>query len=275
MNSLIKPLGFLLLITILLSGLTTITNGPSLLPHNPVNDNHETNLNEWSDHSPSKGDGSPQLRVTSGSYTPDALVISMEPVSDFTSNITSGDVPLSVKFIDMSSGATSWAWDFDGDSLIDSTDAMFVHIYTTPGTYNVSLTATNPNGSDTKTITGYITAHLPETEPVMPVANFTSNVTVGLTPLSVKFTDLSLDAANVSWDVNEDGIEDSNASEFVYVYGVPGTYNVSLAATNSNGTDIKFDMLNAYLPEEIPEFPTIALPILSVLGLMFFLQRRK
>ncbi|NPE28548.1 PKD domain-containing protein [Methanococcoides sp. SA1] len=239
MNSLIKPLGFLLLITILLSGLTTITNDPPELPQNPGNDSHENNLTKWSDQPPSKDDGSPQIRVTSGSYIPKVLVVPMEPVSNFTANITSGDVPLSVKFSDMSSGATSWAWDVDGDGIMDSNDTMFVHIYTTPGTYDVSLTATNPNGSDTKIITGYITAYLPETEPVMPVANFTSNVTVGLTPLSVKFTDLSLDAANVSWDVNGDGIENSNMSEFVYVYNLAGTYNVSIIATNPNGSDTK------------------------------------
>jgi PKD repeat protein len=115
----------------------------------------------------------------------------------------------------------------------------------------------------------------PVTTTIMPVANFASNATGGIVPLSVKFTDLSSNATSISWDVNGDGVEDSNSSEFVYVYNSVGTYNVSLTAINSNGNDIKFDMLKSYSTEEIPEFPIIALPVLSVLGLMFLLQRRK
>ncbi|WP_177165235.1 PKD domain-containing protein [Methanococcoides vulcani] len=37
---------------------------------------------------------------------------------------------------------------------------------------------------------------------------------------------------------NGGGGEDSNVSEFVYVYVKPGVYNVSLTATNENDTDI-------------------------------------
>lgn len=115
----------------------------------------------------------------------------------------------------------------------------------------------------------------PVTATILPMADFVSNATGGVPPFSVMFTDLSQNVTSISWDVNGDGVEDSSASEFVYVYNTPGTYDVSLTATNSNGNDVKFDTVVANSPEEIPEFPTIALPVLIVLGLMFLLQRRK
>ncbi len=47
----------------------------------------------------------------------------------------------------------SFAWDFDGDGTIDSTDAIAEHVFTTAGTYPVSLTVTDDGGStDTLTI---------------------------------------------------------------------------------------------------------------------------
>ncbi len=59
-----------------------------------------------------------------------------------------------VTFTDASTGATSWAWDFDGDGTVDSTDQNPpAHTYTTPGTYTCRLTASNGHGSDTAEIT--------------------------------------------------------------------------------------------------------------------------
>ena len=50
---------------------------------------------------------------------------------------------------------TSWAWDF-GDSGT-STEQHPEHTYTTPGTFTVTLTVANGEGSDTLSIPGYIT----------------------------------------------------------------------------------------------------------------------
>ncbi|MDI3484567.1 MAG: hypothetical protein PWQ74_1154, partial [Methanobacteriaceae archaeon] len=48
-----------------------------------------------------------------------------------------------------------------------------------------------------------------EYEPVEPVANFTANPTLGVTPLTVQFTDLSTGATEWYWDFNNDTIIDS------------------------------------------------------------------
>jgi PKD repeat protein len=78
------------------------------------------------------------------------------PVADFTADKTSGQAPLSVQFTDASTGApTSWQWSFgDGTTSILRNPA---HSYEAAGTYDVSLTTTNANGSNTKTKVGFIT----------------------------------------------------------------------------------------------------------------------
>ena len=88
----------------------------------------------------------------------DISVISNEvpPTADFAGDPTSGTVPLTVAFTDLSAGnPTSWSWTFgDGGT---STAQNPSHVYNAIGTYTVSLTATNAFGSDTETKTGYIT----------------------------------------------------------------------------------------------------------------------
>lgn len=78
------------------------------------------------------------------------------PVANFVGSPTSGTVPLTVNFTDQSSGSpTSWSWTFgDGGT---STAQNPSHVYNATGTYTVSLTATNAQGSDGETKTGYIT----------------------------------------------------------------------------------------------------------------------
>ncbi len=71
------------------------------------------------------------------------------PTSDFMVSVMSGPAPLDVNFTDLSSQTPSgWAWNF-GDTGTSSLQHPS-HQYTTPGTYTVSLTATNVNGSHTR-----------------------------------------------------------------------------------------------------------------------------
>ena len=50
---------------------------------------------------------------------------------------------------------------------------------------------------------GQFISPLPTLEPVLPVANFSSNVTTGNTPLSVQFTDLSENATEWNWSFGD------------------------------------------------------------------------
>lgn len=72
---------------------------------------------------------------------------------------------------------------------------------------------------------------------ITPEAGFTSNVTTGMYPLTVQFTDLSSNALSWRWDLNGDGTIDSIVQNPVYTYGSYGTYTVSLNIGNSKGSD--------------------------------------
>lgn len=81
------------------------------------------------------------------------LVTVHEPVSaDFAGSPTHGPAPLSVAFTDLSTGAVdTWSWDF-GDGGSSSAENPG-HVYAAPGSYTVSLTASGPGGTDTRTST--------------------------------------------------------------------------------------------------------------------------
>ncbi len=78
------------------------------------------------------------------------------PVPGFSATPTSGPAPLTVTFDDESTnGPTSWTWIFgDGGTGAEQNP---VHVYSQPGKYTVTLTATNVYGTVTKTFTDHIT----------------------------------------------------------------------------------------------------------------------
>ncbi|MCZ6714899.1 MAG: FAD-dependent oxidoreductase, partial [Deltaproteobacteria bacterium] len=79
----------------------------------------------------------------------------LAPTADFSADVTSGGATLNVTFSDLSApSATGWSWNF-GDTGTSS-DQNPVHPYTTPGTYTVSLTATNASGSHTRVLPNLI-----------------------------------------------------------------------------------------------------------------------
>jgi PGF-pre-PGF domain-containing protein len=177
-------------------------------------------------------------------YHPLLEVYVVLPEANFNTNVTQGYVPLTVQFTDLSKYATGWNWDFgDGAS---SPDQNTMHTYTAAGNYTVTLTASNLNGTASKT--AVITALQPDQggneSTVLPVADFTANVTSGYYPLTVLFTDTSQNSISRSWDVNGDGVEDSNEASFVYTYNYRGTYTAKLTAINANGTNLKTATIN-------------------------------
>lgn len=76
------------------------------------------------------------------------LYVYARQFANFTATPTRGNVPLTVTFTDTSDASPiTWFWDF-GDGT-NSTVQNPAHIYTTAGTYNVSLRVWNDLGSDT------------------------------------------------------------------------------------------------------------------------------
>ncbi|AKB27475.1 cell surface protein [Methanosarcina siciliae T4/M] len=170
------------------------------------------------------------------------------PVANFTATPTSGDSPLTVQFTDESAGSpTAWAWDFDSDGNVDSTEQNPGHTYSDAGSYTVNLTVTNEDGSDSELKTDYITVSESST-PVEPVAAFTADVTNGTVPLTVNFTDKSTESpTSWAWDFDNDGSIDSTEQNPSYTYTSAGTYTVNLTVANAEGNDseVKTDYITA------------------------------
>jgi PKD repeat protein len=171
---------------------------------------------------------------------PDYIIVlpaTAPPVPDFSATPTSGLQPLAVQFTDLSTGGpiTSWAWDFQNDGTVDSTQQNPLYTYTSPGDYTVRLTVTSAGGSGTM-VFSYISV-LPSTVP--PVAQFTGVPTQGKSPLTVSFTDQSTGdlITSCAWDFQNDGVIDSTQENPTFTYTVPGTYTVKLTVTGTAGSD--------------------------------------
>jgi vibriolysin len=163
------------------------------------------------------------------------LVCAGPPVANFSGTPTSGGAPLNVQFTDLSSNdPTSWSWTFTGGTPSSSTLRNPSVTYNTPGTYTVSLTATNSAGSDGETKTNYISV----TAPQPPVANFTANTTNPTVGGSVNFTDTSTNTpTSWSWTFEGGTPATSTAQNPTITYNTVGTFDVSLTATNAQGSD--------------------------------------
>lgn len=80
------------------------------------------------------------------------------PFASFTASVVSGVAPLSVTFTDQSTDLpTAWSWSFETPSIVNSTVQNPTFVFTQPGTYSVTLIATNAAGSSSLTKTSYIT----------------------------------------------------------------------------------------------------------------------
>ncbi len=177
------------------------------------------------------------------------------PVANFTATPTYGDAPLTVNFTDASTGnVSSYAWDFNNDSIVDSTGQSPSHTYSTVGNYTVNLTVTGTGGSDSEVKTGYITVSEPL--PGTPVANFMANVTSGTVPMTVQFTDNSTgEPTSWQWDFDNDGVVDSTEQAPIYTYATVGNYTVNLTVGNTGGSDSEVKIEYIVVSEPLPGAP--------------------
>jgi PGF-pre-PGF domain-containing protein len=154
------------------------------------------------------------------------------PIANFTGNCTTGHQPLNVAFTDTSTGVrTSWAWDFGDGNTSQSQNPE--HEYSAVGSYSVTLTVANEEGSNQTRKENYITV-LPQP----PSANFYSDVTSGNAPLKVQFCDTSTGApGSWNWDFGDGST--STEQNPLHTYYEAGTFNVNLVVGNAGGTSSK------------------------------------
>ncbi len=125
-------------------------------------------------------------------------------------------------FTNLSVNATSYQWSFPGASTTSSTDVNPQSIcYLTPGSYDVTLIASNANEHDTITLSNYIT--------VYPFPSAQGIIQSGDT--------LIANQGSVSYQWYFNGSSINGATDYFYVATQGGNYNV--VCTDQNGCEVE------------------------------------
>lgn len=179
------------------------------------------------------------LTVTSADGITDAVTRSVEvtapvviseniPIAKFSTSVKKGYAPLSVTFTDLSANVpTSWLWNFgDGQT---SAEKNPTHIYTTAGSYAVTLTAANGAGANVSAKSNIIKVlSVPA-----PVAKFTYGIKKK-NSLNVQFTDMSRNRpTSWTWNFGDGGTSDLKNP--AHTYAKAGKYTVKLTVYNNGG----------------------------------------
>jgi PKD repeat protein len=151
------------------------------------------------------------------------------PIAAFTQDRVIGNVPLTVRFTNQSSGSiTGYQWNFgDGSS---STEINPVKTYNTPGLFTVTLTVTGPGG------TSNVSQQINVQSSTAPLANFDATPLTGNAPLTVAFTDRSTGGQITSWAWNFSDGGSASIQNPIYVFNAAGTFNVILTVSGPGGT---------------------------------------
>ena len=159
--------------------------------------------------------------------TTQTIVASTMPVAQFSATTTEGCTPFVAQFNNQSSGnATGFQWTFPGGTPGTSTAENPTVTYNNPGSYDVSLTVTNPSGTSTADLSDYILVG------TAPTASFSSIVN----DLVISLDATSANATSYSWDFGDGN--SSTQEDPVHTYAADGTYTVSLTVGNDCGTDV-------------------------------------
>jgi len=150
---------------------------------------------------------------------------------EFTASPTNAAIPMAVTFADLSNGSTTnWFWNFGDGTTTNTIAKSILHTYATVGTYTVTEIASGPGGSATNTYANYITA-------LTPVVNFTAAPTNGVIPLTVKFTDMSIDyITNWFWSFGDGNSTNLTSTSVSHTYSTAGAYTVTEIVSGPDGS---------------------------------------
>ena len=177
-------------------------------------------------------------------------------VADFIPSTTAGCSPLAVNFVNTSTGTTAssvYTWTFGNGNGITTTVKNNPVSATYFNGQNYTVTLTVNDGVKSSTISKIITVFK------KPAINISAARTVGCAPLQVDFTSVLTPGdgtiTGALWNFG-DGNTQSSTGAATNIYQFPGTYTVSLTATNSFGCINTWkvpDMVTVY-PALVPSF---------------------
>ena len=154
-----------------------------------------------------------------------------------------------VTFTNLTSGATSWSWTFEGGDPATSTDENPTVTFAEVGVYEVSLEVSNDLSSDTETKADYIQV-FPKLE-----ATFEADKVEIAEGESVTFTDMTAGATAWTWTFEGGTPATSTDQNPTVTYTETGVYEVSLVASSDVSTDT--ETKTGYITVVDP-YPTLA-----------------
>jgi gliding motility-associated-like protein len=178
-----------------------------------------------------------------------AIGTNFVPVFNATPSIAC-QAPLAVQFKDLTSPADSlWLWNF-GDATPPSTAQNPPHTYTAPGSYTVTLTATNANGcSGTATTVQAVNI----TAPTISMTPASGCINAPIAPVAVV---TAIDGvAGYSWAAPGSTNPTSTIANPTFTYTAPGLYSLTLTITTNGGctaTQTFTDFVEIGTPTTIP-----------------------
>ena len=179
------------------------------------------------------GDYLMELTVTDGNCVGEANnIVTIEPlppIVDFTIDVSSGCVPVTVTFTNLTEFADedAYLWQFgEGEGFSNAQNPTY--IYNSPGVFDVTLTAFNELGISV-TETREMAVEVFE----QPQARFSVRpTTIYLPDKPVFFTNLSFGGDSYLWDFGDGNT--STEFEPIHIYEKPGIYDVSLTVFNGD-----------------------------------------
>ncbi|MEZ4775620.1 MAG: PKD domain-containing protein [Bacteroidia bacterium] len=174
------------------------------------------------------------------------LIRVVGPIADFTMSPNTGcNPPTTIYFFDQSINASSWFWTF-GDGTTSSQQNP-THVYTTTGTYTITLVVDDDMSGCTDNFQDQITITEPQ-------AAFTANPLFGCSPHVVNFTNSSSGATNYFWSFGDGAT--STAANPSHTYTLNGVYDVRLIASDGVCADtlIRQNYIDVTGPD--PDFTT-------------------
>ena len=161
------------------------------------------------------------------------------PSASFEADVTSGLPGLTVQFTNSSTGdIESYLWDF-GNGLTSTDPNPMGVVYTTAGTFDVSLTVFGARGSSTQTSDGFIEIA------DIPTAGFSCLSTLGFAPLTTTCVSSAVGATTTQWTFTNgtETVISSDASPVVTLTSV-GLFDVTQTVTNVAGTDTVMGLID-------------------------------
>lgn len=153
------------------------------------------------------------------------------PNAQFNVNLNSVCLGTAIQLTNQSTNGTgtitSYTWDFGDGNAASTTNAT--HIYSSPGTYTITLVVQANNGqADAEVKVNYITIH------ALPIANFTTTANGCTLPVGINFTNTSQNATSYSWNFGNAQTSNQQVPTTIN-YSSAGVYSVQLIALTPYG----------------------------------------